>query len=109
MAACTRAQTPLADTREVVSLSTVHNRPTHRDLLLERDSPLPTMVTMRRWRQKITCQVYPSLPCIFCGAPMEDATHMHVACEREPDAEESMWARVEEFTADVLLTDRTMK
>ena len=100
---------PHAGACKVVPLGTVHHGPTHRDLLRARDSRLPTMQVMRRWRQKITCTLIPTLPCIFCGGPQEDTGHLRILCERDEAVARPLCAKVEEFTVDLPLADRAME
>ena len=105
----TRAHTPLVDACEVVILRMVHHGLAHRDMLRARDGRLPTMQTMRRWRQKVPLQVFPPLPRIFCGGLVEeDIGHLHITCERDADVVRSLCAKVEEVTRDLPLADRAM-
>ena len=80
LATRTRANTPLVGICEVV---TMHNGLARRHMLRARDSRLPTMRTMRRWGQKVTCSTFSSLSYIFCGVPEEDTGHMRITCERD--------------------------
>ena len=90
-------------------LQTVRNGTLHRDVLRARDGKLPTMRTMRLWRQKVNRAEYPPLPCLFCGGPEEDPLHMPSMCERDPVVVAAVCAKVEEFTADLPLADRAME
>ena len=56
VAAQTRAHTPLVGACKVVPLYSVLYGPTHMDMLRARYGRLPTMQTIRRWQQKVTCQ-----------------------------------------------------
>ena len=106
LAAHTRAHTPLAGACEAVPLGAVHHGPTHRNLLRTRDGRLSTMQVMRRWRQKLTRAAVPAHPCIFCGEPEEDIGHMRLLCARDEEVVQLLCGRVEEFTAELPLTDR---
>ena len=105
----TRAHTPLAGACEALPLAAVHHGPTHRNLLRARDGCLSTMQMMRRWRQKITHTVIPAHLRIFCGGPEEDIGHMRLLCARNEGVPRLLRGSVEEFTAEVPLTDRAME
>ena len=109
LAVRTRAHTPLAGACEAVPLGAVHHGPTHRNLLRARDGRLSTMQVMRRWRQKITRMLIPAHPRIFCGEPEEDVGHMRLLCARDKAVARLLCERVEEFTAELPLTDRAME
>ena len=83
--------------------------PTHWNLLRARDGRLSTMQIMRRWRQKITRTVIPAHPCIFCGGPEADTGHMRLPCARDEAVARLLCGRVEEFSAELPLTDRAME
>ena len=87
LATRSRAHTPLADACEVVPLVTLHHGPAHRDMLHARDSRLPTMQTMRRWQQKVTGQVFPPFPCIFCGRVERDVARMRITDTRDAEVQ----------------------
>ena len=70
---------------------------------------LSTMQNMRRWRQKLTRAVVPAQPCIFCGGPKEDIGHMRLLCARDEEVARFLCGRVEEFTAELPLTDRAVE
>ena len=95
--------------RSMGCADSLSSHPTHRDMLHARDGGLPTMQTMRRWRQKVTRRVNPALPCTFCGAPEEDTGHMRIVCERDEVRARLMCAKVEEFTAFLPLADGAME
>ena len=78
-AARTKACTLLANACEVVSLRTLQNGLTHKELLRARLRGLPTMQVMRRWRRNVTRQSVPSLLCLFCGGT-GGGPHSHVYC-----------------------------
>ena len=109
LAARTRAHTLLAGALEAVPLGTVHHGPTHRNVLLARDGGLSTIQIMRRWRQKVTCTGIPAHPCIFCGGPEDDAGHICLLCARDEAVARLLCGRVEEFTAELPLTDTAME
>ena len=109
LAARTRAHTPLAGACEAVPLGAVHHGPTHRNMLRARDGRLSTMQVMRRWRQKLTRVAIPAHPCIFCGGPEEDIGHMRLLCARDEEVAGLLCRRVEEFTAELPLTDRAVE
>ena len=109
LAARTRAHTPLAGACEAVPLGAVHHGPTHRSMLRARDGRLSTMQVMRRWRQKLTRMAIPAHPCIFCGGPEEDIGHMRLLCARDEEVAGLLCRRVEEFTAELPLTDRVVE
>ena len=109
LAARTRAHTPLAGACEAVSLGAVHHGQTHRNMLRARDSCLPTMQVMRRWWQKLTRVAIPAQPCIFCWGPEEDIGHMRLLCTRDEEVAGLLCRRVEEFTAELPLTDRAVE
>ena len=109
LAACTRAHTPLAGACEAVPLGAVHHGPTHRNMLRARDGRLSTMQVMRRWRQILTRMAIPAHPCIFCGGPEEDISHMRLLCARDEEVAGLLCRRVEEFTAELPLTDRAVE
>ena len=109
LAARTRAHTPLASACEAVPLGAVHHGPTHRNLLRARDGRLSTMQVMRRWRHKLTRVAIPAHPCIFCGGPEDDIGHMSLLCARDEEVARLLCRRVEEFTADLPLTDRAVE
>ena len=106
LAARTRAHMPLASACEAVPLGAVHHGPTHRNMLRARDGRLSTMQVMRRWRQKLTRVAIPAHPSIFCGGPEEDIGHMRLQCARDEEVARLLCRRVEEFTAELPLTDR---
>ena len=109
LAARTRAHTPLAGACGAMSLGAVHHGPTHRNMLRARDGRLSTMQVMRRWRQKLTRMAIPAHPCIFCGGPEEDIGHMRLLCARDEEVAGLLCRRVEEFTAELPLTDRAVE
>ena len=109
LAARTRAHTPLAGACEAVPLGAVHHGPTHRNMPRARDGRLSTMQIMRRWRQELTRVAIPAHPCIFCGGPEEDIGHMHLLCARDEEVVGLLCRRVEEFTAELPLTDRLVE
>ena len=109
LAARTRAHTPLAGACEAVPLGAVHHGPTHRNMLRARDGRLSTMQIMRRWRQKLTRVAIPAHPCILCGGPEEDIGHMRLLCARDEEVAGLLCRRVEEFTAELPLTDRAVE
>ena len=109
LAARTRAHTSLAGACEVMPLGAVHHGPTQRNLLRGPDGRLSTMQVMRRWRQKFTCAAIPAHPCIFCGGPEEDIGHMRLLRTRDEEVARLMCGHVEEFTADLPLTDRAVE
>ena len=109
LAARTRAHTPLASACQTVPLGAVHHGPTHRNMLRARDGHLSTMQVMRRWRQKLTRVAIPAHPCIFCGGPEEDIGHMRLLCARDQEVARLLCRRVEEFTAELPLTDRALE
>ena len=109
LAARTRAHTPLAGACEAMPLGAVHHGPTHRNMLRARDGRLSTMQVMRRWRQKLTRMAIPAHPCIFCGGPEEDIGHMRLLCARDEEVAGLLCRRVEEFTAELPLTDRAVE
>ena len=108
-AARTRAHTPLAGACEAVPLGAVHHGPTHRNMLRAPDGRLSTMQVMRQWRQKLTRVAIPTHPCIFCGGREEDIGHMRLLCERHEEVAGLLCRRVEEFTAELPLTDRALE
>ena len=87
----------------------MHHGPTHRNMLRARDGRLSTMQVMRRWRQKLTRVAIPAHPCIFCGGPEEDIGHMRFLCARDEEVARLLCRRVEEFTAELPLTDRAVE
>ena len=109
LAARTRAHTPLAGACEAVPLGAVHHGPTHRNMLRARDGRLSTMQVMRRWRQKLTRMAIPAHPCIFCGGPEEDIGHMRLLCAWKEEVARLLCRRLEEFTAELPLTDRAVE
>ena len=109
LATRTRAHTPLAGACEALPLGPVHQGPTHRNLLRARDGRLSTMQIMRRLRQKFTRTAIPAHPCIFCGGPEEDIGHMRFLCARDEAVARLLCGRVEEFTAELPVTDRAME
>ena len=109
LAARTGAHTPLAGACEAVPLGAVHHGPTHRNMLRARDGRLSTMQVMRRWRQKLTRMAIPARPCIFCGGPEEDIGHMRLLCARDEEVAGLLCRRVEEFTAELPLTNRAVE
>ena len=109
LAARTRAPTPLAGACEAVPLGAVHHGPTHRNMLRARDGRLSTMQVMRRWRQKLTRVAIRAHPCILCGGPEEDIGHMRLLCARDEEVAGLLCRRVEEFTAELPLTDRAVE
>ena len=109
LAARTRAHTPLAGACEAMPLGAVHHGPTHTNMLRARDGRLSTMHVMRRWRQKLTRMSIPAHPCIFCGGPEEDIGHMRLLCARDEEVAGLLCRRVEEFTAELPLTDRAVE
>ena len=106
LAARTRAHTPLASACEAVPLGAVHHGPTHRNMLRARDGRLSTMQVMRRWRRKLTRVAIPAHACIFCAGPEEDIGHMRLQCARDEEVARLLCRRVEEFTAELPLTER---
>ena len=64
---------------------------------------------MRRWRQKLTRMAIPAHPCIFRGGPEEDIGHMRLLCARDEEVAGLLCRRVEEFTAELPLTDRAVE
>ena len=109
LAARPRAHTPLAGACEAMPLGAMHHGPTHRNMLRARDGRLSTMQVMRRWRQKLTRMAIPAHPCIFCGGPEEDIGHMRLLCARDEEVAGLLCRRVEEFTAELPLTDRAVE
>ena len=109
LAARTRAHTPLAGACEAVPLGAVHHGPTHKNMLRARDGRLSTMQVMRRWRQKLKRMAIPAHPCIFFGGPEEDIGHMRLLCARDEEVARLLCRRVEEFTAELPLTDRAVE
>ena len=109
LAARTRAHTPLAGACEAVPLGAVHHGPTHRNLLRARDGRLSTMQVMRWWRQKLTRAAILAHPCILCGGPEEEIGHMRLLCARDEEVARLLCGRVEEFTAELPLTDRAVE
>ena len=109
LAARTRAHTPLAGACKAVPLGAVHHGPTHRNMLRARDGRLSTMQVMRRWKQKLTRMAIPAHPCIFCGGLEEDIGHMRLLCARDEEVAGLLCRRVEEFTAELPLTDRAVQ
>ena len=109
LAARTKAHTPLAGACEALPLGAVQHGPTHKNLLQARDGRLSAMQILRRWRQKITRTVIPAHPCIFCGGPDEDLGHMRLLCARDEAVARLLCGRVEEFTAELPLTDIAME
>ena len=109
LAARTRAHTPLASACEAVPLGAVHHGPTHRNMLRARDGRLSTMQVMRRWRQKLTRVVISAHACLFCGGPEEDIGHMRLLRARDEEVARLLCRRVEEFTAELPLTDRAVE
>ena len=109
LAARTRAHTPLAGACEAVPLGAIHHGPTHRNMLRARDGRLSTMQVMRRWRQKLMRMAIPAHPCIFCGGPEEDIGHMRLLCARDEEVAGLLCRHVEEFTAELPLTDRAVE
>ena len=105
----TRAHTPLASACEAVPLGALHHGPTHRNMLWARDGRLSTMQVMRRSTQKLTRVVIPAHPCIFCGGPGEEISHMRLMCAGDEEVARLLCRRVEEFTAELSLTDRTVE
>ena len=78
-------------------------------MLQARDGRLSTMQVLRRWRQKLTHVTIPAHPSIFCGGPEEDIGHMRLLCAREEEVARLLCRRVEEFTAELPLTDRAVE
>ena len=109
LAARTRAHTPLASACEAVPLGALHHGPTHRNMLRASDGRLSTMQVMRRWRQKLTRVAIPAHPFILCGGPEEDISHMALLCARDEEVAQLLCRRVEEFTAELPLTDRAVE
>ena len=109
LAARTRAHTPLASACEAVPLGALHHGPTQRNMLRAHDGRLSTMQVMRRWRQKLTRVAIPAHPCIFCGGPEEDIGHMRLLCARDEEVARLLCRHVEEFTAELPLTDRAVE
>ena len=109
LAARTTAHTPLAGACEAVPLGAVHHGPMHRIMVRARDGRLSTMQVMRRWRQKLTRMAIPPRACIFCGGPEEDISHMRLLCARDEEVAGLLCRRVEEFTAELPLTDRAVE
>ena len=109
LAARTRAHTPLAGACEAVHQGAVHYGPTHRNMLRARDSRLSTMQVMQPWRQKLTRIAIPAHPCIFCGGQEEDIGHMRLLCPGDEEVAGLLWRRLEEFTAELPLTDRAVE
>ena len=109
LAARTRAHTPLASACEAVPLGTVHQGPTHRNMLRARDGRLSTMQVMRRWRHKLTRVAIPDHPFIFCGGPEEDIGHMRLLCTWDEEVERLLCRRVVKFTAELPLTDKAVE
>ena len=109
LAARTSAHTPLAGACELVPLGAIHHGPTHRNMLRARDGCLSTMQIMRRWRHKLTRMAIPGHPCISCGGPEEDIGHMRLLCARDEEVAGLLCRRVEEFTAELPLTDRAVE
>ena len=109
LAARTRVHTPLAGACEAVPLGAVHHGPAHRNMLRARDGRLSTMQVMQRWRQKLTRVAIPAHPCFFCGGPEEDIGHIRLLCARDEEVARLLCGRVEEFTAELPLTDRAVE
>ena len=109
LVARTTAHTPLAGACEAVPLGAVHHGPTHRNLLRAHDGRLSTMQVMRRRRQKITRAALLAHPCIFCGGPEEDIGHMCLLCARHEEVARLLCGRVEEFIAEIPLTERAVE
>ena len=109
LAARTRAHTPLASACEAVPLGAVHHGPTHRNMLRAGDCRLSTMQVMRRWRHKLTHVAIPAHPCIFSGGPVEDIGHMRLLCTRDEEVARLLCRHVEEFTAELPLTDMAVE
>ena len=109
LAARTRAHTPLAVACEAVPLGAVHHGATHKNLLRARDGRLSTMQIMRQWKQKITRTVILAHPCIIFGGLEEDIGHMLLLCARDEAVARLLSGRVEEFTAELPLTDEAME
>ena len=57
---------------------------------------------------KLTRVAIPAHPCIFCGGPEEDIGHMRLLCTRDEEVARLLCRRVEEFTAELPLTDRAV-
>ena len=108
LAARTTAHTPLAGACEAVPLGAVPRGPTHRNLLRARDGRLSTMQVMRRWRQKLTRAAIPAQPRIFFGGPEKDSGHMRLLCARDKEVARVLCGRVEEFNAELPVTDRAV-
>ena len=110
LAAQTKAHTLIANAGEVVHLNSMHHGPTQRNVLRARDQRLPTGQAMRWWQQKVTRQVYPPLPHIFCrgGGAEEDTTHMRMVCERSLEVAKARCARVEDVIGDLPLANKAM-
>ena len=87
----------------------MHHGPTHRNMLRARDGRLSTMQVMRRWRHKLTRVAIQAHPCIFYGGPEEDIGHMRLLCSRDEEVARLLSRRVEEFTAELPLTDRAVE
>ena len=109
LAARTRAHTPVAGACEAVPLGAVHHGPMHRNMLRACDGRLSTMHVMRRWRQKLTRVAIPAHRCIFYGGPEEDIGHMRLLCAWDEEVARLLCRRVEEFTAELPLTDRAVE
>ena len=108
LAARTRAHTQLASACQAVPLGAVHHGPMHRNMQRARDGHLSTMQIMQPWRQKLTRVAIPAHPCIFCGGPEEDIGHMRSLCTCNKEVTRRLCRRMEEFTAEIPLTDRAV-
>ena len=109
LAARTRVPTPLASAFDAVPLGAVHHGRTQRKMLWAHDGCLPTMQVMRRWRQKLTRVAIPAHPCIFCAAPEEDIGHIRLLFALDEEVARLLCRLVEEFTAELPLTDRAVE
>ena len=69
----------------------------------------PACKIMRQWRQELTTTAIPAHPCIFCPGPKEDIGHMRLLCVGDQEVPRLLRGRVEEFTAELPLTDRAME
>ena len=92
-----------------VPLGTVHHGPTHREMVRARHDRLPNVQVMRRWRQKVTRKMIPTLPCIFCGGQEEDTGLLRILCKRDEAVARSLCAKVEVFTSDLPLANRAVE
>ena len=108
LAAPTRAHTLLASAYEAVPLGALHHGQTHRNMLRACDGRLSTM-QVRRWRQKLTRLPILAHPCIFSGGPEGDIGHMRLLRTRNEEVTRLLCRRVQEFTAELPLTDREVE